>query len=122
MTMPRRLYVAGPMTGLPEFNFPAFAAAATALRGAGYDVVAPNEVPLPCGCMGDLDRRCAGEHTWAQYVRADLIAFLAHADGVALLPGWENSRGAKLERHIAVELEMDVRPLAEWLAVAERAA
>ena len=37
----RRLYVAGPMTGLPDHNYPAFAEAAARLRAVGYEVESP---------------------------------------------------------------------------------
>ncbi|WP_319942079.1 DUF4406 domain-containing protein [Pseudomonas quasicaspiana] len=40
----RRIYISGPMTGLPDFNFPAFAAEANRLRGLGFDVVNPAEI------------------------------------------------------------------------------
>lgn len=39
----RRLYLAGPMTGLPDFNYPAFHAAAAAWRAAGWTVANPAE-------------------------------------------------------------------------------
>ena len=37
----KRIYVAGPMSGLPAFNFPAFHEAAADLRACGFDVVNP---------------------------------------------------------------------------------
>lgn len=39
-----RVYLSGPMAGLPEHNFPAFHAHAAQLRAAGYDVVNPAEI------------------------------------------------------------------------------
>ena len=42
--MKRRIYIAGPMTGLPALNFPAFHAAASALRALGHQVVNPAEI------------------------------------------------------------------------------
>jgi len=99
-----RLYIAGPMTGLPEFNIPAFNAAEAALNAAGFETRNPA-------------RHGAGEPglEWSDYMRRD-IPDLLECDAVALLPGWGASRGATLEVHIAETLGMPVGPLAEWLA------
>ena len=112
------LYVAGPMSGYPAHNFPAFAAAADRLRAAGHDVVSPHEVPLPCGCCGGPALCAADEHTWAEYLRADLVALLGVAEGVAVLPGWQQSRGANLEVHVADSLGLEVLTVDEWLDMA----
>ena len=100
------LYVAGPMTGIPEFNYPAFNAAADELRERGYTVFNPT-----------LDRTSPTEDppgmTWVDYMRAAL-AMVIKADGIALLPGWENSRGARLEVDVARALGMQVRRVEDW--------
>lgn len=105
----KRVYVSGPMTGMPDFNYPAFNAAAAQLRAAGYEVVNPAE----------LDANDTGPMTWEQYMRRDIKA-LMDCDGLALLPGWRNSRGALLESFLARALGFDVRPLNGWLAGVER--
>jgi len=92
MDRPKRIYIAGPMTGLAEHNFPAFHAAADRLRQAGWDAVNPAE---NFGGRTDLPRE--------SYLRAD-VALLVGCDAVAMLPGWEDSRGAKLEYLLAREL------------------
>lgn len=97
-----RLYIAGQMSDLPDYNYPAFRAAEAALRAAGYDVVNPASVGVREGWG------------WADYLRAALKLML-DCDGVALLPGWEWSRGACIERGLAINLGMDVRPLSAWL-------
>lgn len=91
-----KLYLAGPMTGLPEFNFPAFHRAAAALRDAGHDVINPAEI--------NVDPKA----TWQQCLRA-CLAQLVTCEGIALLPGWEHSRGARLEAHVAHML--DIKPI-----------
>jgi hypothetical protein len=96
MTNPKRIYIAGPMTGMAEHNFPAFHAAAQRLRQAGWDVVNPAE---NFDGRTDLPRET--------YLRAD-IKLLAECDAVAMLPGWQDSRGAKLEYLVAWELGMEV--------------
>lgn len=86
-----RIYVAGPMTGLPEFNYPAFNAAAAAWRAAGWDVENPAE-----HFGGATDR------TYREYVEADLPALMA-CDAIAMLPGWDGkgARGSVWEHTVA---------------------
>lgn len=102
-----KIYVAGPMTGMPDLNFPAFHAAATALRAAGLDVVNPAEV--------------CPDHTmpWIDCLRRDIVAMM-DCDAIVLLPGWMDSKGARLERHIAVELGMSVHYDLQALVEARR--
>ena len=91
----KRIYIAGPMTGLPELNFPAFHAEAEKLRAQGFEVVNPAEVN-PDTTM-----------SWEECMRRD-IAELVTCHAVRLLHGWERSRGAQLEHHIAFSLGMRV--------------
>jgi hypothetical protein len=103
------LYVSGPMTGMPDLNFPAFNEAARLLRAAGYTVTNPAE----------LDAQDAGKTlTWEQYMRRDIKA-LMDCDGVALLPGWTESRGANLETEIAGRLGMKLWGVDGWLRKAQ---
>lgn len=97
-----RVYISGPMTGLPESNYPAFNAAEKALRAAGHEPINPAR---------DEGREDCTE--WLDYMRAALRD-LADADAVAVLPDWRKSRGADLEVHIATQLGLDVRVLADW--------
>ena len=83
-----RIYISGPMTGIKDLNFPAFNAAAQALRGEGYDVINPADINTD------------GAKTWSACMRSDIKA-LCDCDTIALLDGWENSAGAHLEVHIA---------------------
>ena len=92
----RRIYIAGPMTGLPEYNFPAFHAAAERLRQAGWKPVNPAE---NFDGRTDLPRE--------DYLRAD-VKLLIECGAVAMLSGWEDSRGAKLEYLLARELALPV--------------
>jgi len=86
------IYIAGPMTGLPEFNFPAFHEAAKAWRAAGWNVLNPAE---HFGGRTDLPKR--------RYL-AKAFRTVCEADAIALLPGWGNSPGALAERAMALAL------------------
>lgn len=101
-TVPTRVYIAGPMTGIPDHNYPAFRAAAFALRSAGLDPVNP------------ADHADGGEHPWGWWMRRALTT-LVTCDAVAMLPGWRHSTGALIEARVAGDLGMEVKPLREWV-------
>lgn len=90
-----RIYIAGPMTGVPDLNFPAFNAAAARLRAAGHEVVNPAEINPDPGM------------SWVDCMRRDIPA-LCTCEAIAMLPGWGQSKGATLEHFIAMKLELDV--------------
>lgn len=98
-----RIYIAGPMSGLPEFDYPAFDSAERLLKVAGYHVESPHHIG-----NGDTTR------PWEWYVRRTLAQLLS-CEVVALLPGWEMSRGACLEHFVARALGMETRPVHHWL-------
>lgn len=88
------IYVCGPMTGYLEHNYPAFNTAAATLRAMGYvNVVNPAELHPFVG----------KSETWDYYLRKDIHAMLT-CSVLLLLEGWEQSKGAKLECHIAQQL------------------
>lgn len=99
------LYLAGPMTGLADFNHPAFTATAAKLRAAGFTVVSPADNGLP------------KDAPWSQHMRADLPMLLA-CDGVALMEGWEHSKGAQLENHVARNCGIWSMSVGAWLGTA----
>jgi hypothetical protein len=86
-----RVYICGPMTGLTDNNYPEFHAMAAEWRAAGYEVENPAENPPPaCG-------------TWAGWMRLG-IAQMMKCDGIFLLADWHKSKGATIERNLAVAL------------------
>lgn len=94
--MTKRIYLSGPMTGIPDHNFPAFHEWAARLRAQGHEVVSPAEL--------------SEGKTWVECLRVD-IRELCGCDAIALMPGWEASKGANLELHVAHRLELEVIPL-----------
>lgn len=85
----KSVYVCGPMTGIPDYNFPLFMKAAAQLRERGLHVENPAEND---GGRTDLPR--------GHYMRQDILKVLA-VDAVIALPGWEKSQGAVLEIAVA---------------------
>ena len=89
-------YISGPMSGYPDYNRAAFLIAANRLSP---DALNPAALDL-------------GENaTWADYMRHHIATIAESATRVVVLPGWEASRGARLEVHIAHELGIPVVPL-----------
>lgn len=84
-----KVYVSGPMTGLPDLGFGALKAATAKLRAAGLDVICPTETQKPVRTDGE-------EPTHADWMRASLRR-LMDADAIMLLDGWEQSRGCRAE-------------------------
>jgi hypothetical protein len=102
-----KLYVTGPMTGLPEFNYPAFRAAGARLQLAGFEVLNPIDAE---------EHNVTGQpQAWDWYMRHALRMVL-DADGLAVLPGAALSRGARLEIHVAAALGLPIRDVAVWTA------
>src|SRR5699024_9677252 len=111
LAMSRRIYIAGPMSRHPGFNYNAFARAEAQLIALGDEPVSPAD-PAQRD-PDDADRLAPGvsyEDCLAQAVER-----LLSADAVALLPGWAQSRGARLEVVLARRLGMKIRPLTSWL-------
>ena len=111
-----KLYLAGPMRGIPEFNFPAFHKAAAELRAAGYEVFNPAERDIerdgkdwgkvvPSGDLAAIEQQ---GFSLRVALGEDLEWICKHAEGIALLPGWENSIGATAEYATAIALGLKV--------------
>ena len=96
------LYVSGPMTGLPEFNYPAFHEAKKRLRAAGHSVISPADLPI------------RDDWEWIDYILADIDSVFA-VDGVATLDAHEQSKGARIECRIAERRGIPVATVEDWL-------
>lgn len=98
------VYIAGPITGIPEKNLPAFEKAEQDLVDAGYAVLNPRT----------LEATAPPDATYQWFLRKAL-GMLLMADVVALLDGWEESNGARLEQYVALTCGMPCLPIRAWL-------
>lgn len=107
--MSKQIYIAGPMSGIPDWNYPAFAKAAKKLRSEGWIVHSPAENDEEEG-MVDEDAKKTGDTELAvangvfDYRKAYMwdMQMVIEGDGIYMLPGWENSPGARGEHAVAV--------------------
>lgn len=98
-----RLYIAGKMTGEPMFGFPRFMAAEAALEAMGHTSFNPARKDLEDGFNPELD----SPKPLRDYMIDDVPALLK-CDGLCVLEGWEQSRGAVFEVFVALYFGMPV--------------
>lgn len=87
------IYIAGPMRGVHDYNYPRFNEEARRLRKAGHEVVNPAE---NFDGRQDLPRH--------KYLARGVQDLILNCDSIGVLPGWELSEGARLEVQIALSL------------------
>ena len=121
-----RVYLAGPMRGIPEFNFPAFMKAAYKLRTAGHSVFNPAErdnaahgTDISLGNETGDEKLAEREHGFnlREALYDDTKYICLHAEVIACLPGWENSTGATAERALGRALGLEIWQLNKNLEV-----
>lgn len=100
-------YLAGPMSGYPEYNYPLFESTQRELQSHGLTIESPHTNPWPEREAGRRaeDRGFDGEELWQFMMRAALRQLL-RCQGIILLKGWTESRGALVESNIAGALRM----------------
>jgi hypothetical protein len=115
-----KIYLAGPMRGKPFFNFPAFHAAAAKLRAEGHEVFSPAErdnqrygTDISAGNVTGSESKASREHGFSlrEAFGDDMAWICAHAEVIALLPGWQGSKGAIAEMRTGMALGLELRYL-----------
>lgn len=107
-----KVYLAGPMRGIPEFNFPAFHDWATYLRARGYEVFSPAEKGCEIEVTNDPDLQNSLAFRRKVFL-LDTTYICEHADIIALMPGWERSSGARAEYALAKAIGLEILPLGD---------
>ena len=105
-----RVYAAGPMTGKALYNWPAFKEAAAKLMNFGYSVVTPFELNsivwerhFGREFNPGVDKCEYGDQLLCEMAALDLQT-VCEVDAVAVLEGWQQSKGARLEVLLAEQL------------------
>lgn len=121
-------YLAGPMTGIPQFNFPLFKMATAKLRAAGYKIISPAEMDSPAvqaaaatSTDGSLVNDTIAGETYGEILSRDVRIVIDQIQGIIFLPNWYVSRGAKLEAFTGLLMGhkfgvyTDNNPLVVWV-------
>lgn len=99
-----KVYLAGPMSGLPDQGFSEFFKYEEILKGYGYEVFNPARADLEI--YGSLEETIK-KANYRDCLRIDLNWILDHAEAIALMPGWEWSRGVAIELALAKVLGLE---------------
>lgn len=97
-------YIAGPMKGHENLNYPAFEKVTTGLREMGLEVLSPHEIDLAYPNRAVYNDP---QQEWLWYM-TKCIPMVFKAQVFVLLEGWENSQGATIEWCIAKERGMPI--------------
>jgi len=106
----KSVYIAGPMSGYPEFNFPAFFAAQDKLEADGWKVWNPaaksQEADLDAEAVktGDNKLAIAEGFDFRKCYLWDCEKVI-YSDAIYMLPGWQYSPGAVGEHAVAVTMK-----------------
>lgn len=105
----RRIYLSGPMTGIePREYRRRFRKAEAILRRHGYGCINPCRV---WACRWPwiyraMERVLGKRLAYAAVLCYDLLLLMTRADGIAMLPGWQASRGAQIENYVSMHFWM----------------
>ena len=105
-----KAYLAGPMSGLPQFNFPEFKRVTALLRSQGWEIVSPAELDEQeshdAAMASPTGDPVEAHRTWGDYLSRDVkIIADAGIEAIVFLPNWEKSKGARLEASVGLQIK-----------------
>lgn len=89
-----KVYIAGPITNCEDY-YEIFSQREKELVYMGYKVVNPAE-------RGEVLKKQLGREPSHKEYMNYLLPMLLNCDHISLLPGWEKSKGAKIEYDVAL--------------------
>jgi hypothetical protein len=95
-----KVYISGPMTGIPNLNFPQFEAAENVVKCALLECFNPIHIPAPLTAL-------KGDALWRYYMH-HCVRAIPDCDAMLMLPNWQNSKGAVWEHRIAEMLGLTI--------------
>lgn len=107
-----RVFISGPISGLPDLNRDAFDLEERLLREAGFATFNPHSLPSPSEeeleeWTAVLGPRRATEKLWQYYMKL-CVSEIPRCDTMRMLPHWQNSKGSVWEHKIAMMLGLEV--------------
>lgn len=119
-----KIYLAGRMSNMVQFNFPRFDEAARDLRVKGWTVVSPAELDDPETRKAALEspdgssESLARDETWGDFLARDVKLIADEGvEGIICLEDWWLSTGARLETFIARLLQLPILKYSDLLPV-----
>lgn len=115
-----KVYLAGPMTGIEDWNFPAFIEGAAQLREAGHEVISPAEHDLELGYVEVKHKDGIPHYDITKAFDREVVlawdcAQIPTCGAVVLLPGWDTSEGVARELATAGEHGIQAIPIGQFL-------
>lgn len=99
-----KIFISGKMTGVKDFNFPAFFETESKLLHEGYSVVNPARISVE---LAHKQNKTLEQLDYIEILKKDMQQLL-ECDCIYMLPGWQGSRGANLELYVATQLKIKV--------------
>ena len=108
------IYVAGPMRGYDNYNYPAFDRCARVLENQGWNVINPAELDRNAGKPSSDSHEFDPVNNYDDHeymrdaLRRDMVAICEECTAIYMMTEFETSRGAKAEWHLAKALGLDI--------------
>lgn len=107
----KKIYLSGPITGIENLNKEAFEFFKQKFIKLDFEVVNPHDLftkeEVEEANRKLLAKEITEEEFWAYFMKRD-IAHLVTCDLVAVLPNWQNSKGARVETGIATDIYIPI--------------
>ena len=99
------VYISGPISGFPDGNLPAFLVAREVWRSEGVNAIIPHEIVAPI--IETEQAMFCPAYRWCACM-VSLLPIVENVDGIVMLPGWPQSKGAMREFKHAIEHKVRV--------------